>query len=242
VQIFPASAIQFAVFHCLKDTLLSARSTRSVHGRGSTASTAGPAPQPQPARQRRGQQQQQAPQHAQQHEAELSNAERLLAGAAAGAASVSFTYPLESARTLMSVAGGMEGSLLSVCRRVVASGGVRALYKGFQATLLGDVMGNALGFTLYEVFNRCTLLLTFRLSAPSSALGGSLSAPSSTTAPATAWPAVCITCFSKLCCTWFCRRPPAYSTFCIKLSSAATGAGHTRTPTVACLRRPPCAV
>ena len=54
----------------------------------------------------------------------------------------------------MSVSGGMQGSLLSVCRRVVAGGGVRALYRGFQATLLGDVVGNALGFTFYEAFNR----------------------------------------------------------------------------------------
>lgn len=33
---------------------------------------------------------------------------------------------------LMSVAGGMEGSLVSVCRSVVARGGVGALYCGFQ--------------------------------------------------------------------------------------------------------------
>lgn len=32
----------------------------------------------------------------------------------------------------MSVAGGMEGNLVSVCRSVVARGGVGALYRGFQ--------------------------------------------------------------------------------------------------------------
>lgn len=59
---------------------------------------------------------------------------------------------------LMSVAGGMEGSVLHVCRRMVASGGMEALYRGFKATLLGDVMGNALGFTFYEMGNRCALI------------------------------------------------------------------------------------
>lgn len=52
------------------------------------------------------------------------------------------------------VAGGVRGNLLQAARAVVAAGGVRALYRGFRASLLGDVMGNALGFTAYEIGNR----------------------------------------------------------------------------------------
>lgn len=139
-KIFPSSAIQFAVFHGVKDTLL-ARKHSMRPGTISQAGTgrAGEAP---------------CSKAGLREVQELTNAERLMAGAAAGAASVSFTYPLESARTLMSVAGGMEGSVLHVCRRMVASGGMEALYRGFKATLLGDVMGNALGFTFYEMGNR----------------------------------------------------------------------------------------
>lgn len=147
-KIFPASAIQFAVFHSVKDALLSMRS-----------SDASPA------------------QRAQQ-DGELSNAERLLAGAAAGAASASVTYPLESTRTLMSVAGGMEGSLVAVGRRVVASGGMRALYRGAQAAILADVMGNALGFTFYEIGNRVYKDMNNGVAAPPSFKGliGAMSA------------------------------------------------------------------
>ena len=51
----------------------------------------------------------------------------------------------------MSVAGGMEGSLLACCRRVVARHGLAGLYRGFAATLCGDVLGTSLGFCFYEI-------------------------------------------------------------------------------------------
>lgn len=80
LQIFPASAIQFAVFHGLKDAMLAARAKRAATetaSSGSVCTGAGGGVS-----------------------GELSNAERLVAGAAAGAASVAVTYPLESARTV----------------------------------------------------------------------------------------------------------------------------------------------
>ena len=52
------------------------------------------------------------------------------------------------------VAGGLRGNLVQAGRAVVASHGLGALYKGFRASLLGDVLGNALGFTAYEIGNR----------------------------------------------------------------------------------------
>lgn len=84
MQIVPASALQFFVFHGLKDAILQGRASGSAPSSGGTArGAAAAAAGAQPGQ-----------------EVELSNAERFLAGAAAGAASVSFTYPLESARTV----------------------------------------------------------------------------------------------------------------------------------------------
>lgn len=117
-KIFPSSAIQFGVFHTLKDRILASRGFHPGMG------------------------------------GELRNSERLAAGALAGAASVAVTYPLESMRTLMSVSGGIMGSLPHVFSSVIKSHGVGALYKGFRATMIGDVMGNALGFTAYELANK----------------------------------------------------------------------------------------
>jgi solute carrier family 25 phosphate transporter 23/24/25/41 len=54
----------------------------------------------------------------------------------------------------MGVAGGLRGNLLQAAHSVVTSHGAGALYKGFRASLIGDVLGNALGFTAYEIGNR----------------------------------------------------------------------------------------
>jgi hypothetical protein len=52
------------------------------------------------------------------------------------------------------VSGGVSGNLLQVARSVVATHGAGALYRGFRASLVGDVLGNSLGFTCYEMGNR----------------------------------------------------------------------------------------
>ncbi|EFN58647.1 hypothetical protein CHLNCDRAFT_11132, partial [Chlorella variabilis] len=133
IKIFPASAIQFAVFNGLKDRILAARQRRQGQAAAAAAAAAASTTS-----------QQQQPQ-------DLANHERLAAGAAAGAAAACCCYPLESTRTAMSCAGGVRGSLVQVARAVVASHGLPGLYRGFRASLLGDVLGNALGFTAYEV-------------------------------------------------------------------------------------------
>eukprot|EP00887_Chlorella_sp_A99_P002895 scaffold6.g2895.t1 len=142
LKIFPASAVQFSVFHSLSDALLdrraSAAAASAVRAPASAAAApplaGGAAPAP----------------------PELGAGERLLAGAAAGAAAVAVTYPLESLRTLMSAAGGVRGSLAQVAAAVVASQGPAGLYRGFSATLVGDMLGSALGFALYEgLCGRC---------------------------------------------------------------------------------------
>lgn len=54
----------------------------------------------------------------------------------------------------LAVAGGLRGNLLQAAHSVVTAHGAGALYKGFRASLIGDVLGNALGFTAYEIGNR----------------------------------------------------------------------------------------
>lgn len=81
---------------------------------------------------------------------ELSTAERLLAGAAAGASAATCTYPLDRMRTVMAVGGGQGGNLLQAAASQVAQHGAMSLYRGYLATLASDILGSALGFTLYD--------------------------------------------------------------------------------------------
>ena len=62
--------------------------------------------------------------------------------------------PLPSCPPLSVVSGGVSGNLLQVARSVVANHGAGALYRGFRASLVGDVLGNSLGFTCYEMGHR----------------------------------------------------------------------------------------
>lgn len=128
LKIFPSSAIQFSIFHGIKDRILASRQP-SVGGGGGGRDISSSS------------------------EGELTNLERLVAGAAAGAAGVSVTYPLEACRTFMSVSGGMKGSLLHVASTLIRSQGITAVYRGFKATLIGDMMGTSLGFAAYELAN-----------------------------------------------------------------------------------------
>ena len=91
LQIFPASAIQFAVFNTIKDRILAgkqrlaaaaatAQASSSSSSSSSEASVSSSAAAP---------------------VADLANHERLFAGAAAGAAAASMCYPLEALRTQM---------------------------------------------------------------------------------------------------------------------------------------------
>ncbi|KAL4457412.1 hypothetical protein ABPG75_012277 [Micractinium tetrahymenae] len=174
IKIFPASAIQFAVFNGLKDRMLAARQQaqqaqhvqqqQQQHGvdarqqrQQGVPATAASAAAPTAASSAASAASAAASTAAAAAAAaplELENHERLLAGAAAGAAAACACYPLESLRTMMGVAGGVRGNLLQVAHTVVAAHGVGALYKGFRASLIGDILGNSLGFTAYEIGTR----------------------------------------------------------------------------------------
>ena len=118
LKVVPANALQFAIFHKMKDDFL--RKRTDEHGK--------------PAEQ-------------------LLLNERLLSGAVAGALSTAACYPLDTLKSQMAVAGGLSGSVWSAGKQLfLTQGGVKGFYKGIGPTLLCDVIGSALGFTLYETF------------------------------------------------------------------------------------------
>lgn len=118
LKVVPANALQFAIFHKMKDDFLRARSEKD----------GAPAEQ-------------------------LLLEERLASGAVAGALSTAACYPLDTLKSQMAVADGLRGSVLTAATQLFREqGGLRAFYKGIGPTLLCDVIGSALGFTLYETF------------------------------------------------------------------------------------------
>lgn len=86
---------------------------------------------------------------------DLSTGERLLAGSAAGFVSTFVCYPLDTIKTQMSVVSSkaVSGNLSTVGRLIIRQQGALALYKGLVPTLVTDIIGNGLGFTLYDTFN-----------------------------------------------------------------------------------------
>ena len=118
LKVVPANALQFAIFHKMKDDFLRARSDKD----------GAPAEQ-------------------------LLLEERLASGAVAGALSTAACYPLDTLKSQMAVAGGLRGSVVTAATQLFREqGGLKAFYKGIGPTLLCDVIGSALGFTLYETF------------------------------------------------------------------------------------------
>ena len=118
LKVVPANALQFAIFHKMKDDFLRARSDED----------GAPAEQ-------------------------LLLEERLASGAVAGALSTAACYPLDTLKSQMAVAGGLRGSVAAAASQLFREqGGLKAFYKGIGPTLLCDVIGSALGFTLYETF------------------------------------------------------------------------------------------
>ena len=80
-------------------------------------------------------------------------AERLAAGSLAGAVSTAACYPLDTLKSQMAVRGGLRGSALAAAAQMFREqGGARAFYKGLGPTLVADIIGTGLGFTLYDSF------------------------------------------------------------------------------------------
>ncbi|TIA95784.1 hypothetical protein E3P96_03754 [Wallemia ichthyophaga] len=111
-------------------------------------------------------------------DAHLSNLERLSAGAIAGCASVTATYPLDLVRSRLSIATaslGLESSrrdaqlgILGMGKKVYyEEGGIRALYRGSVVSCAGIAPYVGCSFAIYEALkpyvpvesNRCMMLL-----------------------------------------------------------------------------------
>ncbi|EEH56762.1 mitochondrial carrier family, partial [Micromonas pusilla CCMP1545] len=81
----------------------------------------------------------------------LTLAERLASGGVAGAVSTAACYPLDALKSQMAVSGGLRGGVVAAAKQLyLEQGGIRAFYKGLGPTLVADVVGTALGFTLYD--------------------------------------------------------------------------------------------
>ncbi|EEB08194.1 coenzyme A/diphosphate transporter [Schizosaccharomyces japonicus yFS275] len=141
LRAFPYGAVQFATFHTLKQHRLSQK--RALAHDNLDQYTVAPIG--------------------------LSNTERLVFGAVSGATSVSCTYPLDIARTRLSIQTanlspvgapatttiaaakqrlpGLAGTVRSIYTN---EGGFRGLYRGLSATLLNIVPYTALNFCAYE--------------------------------------------------------------------------------------------
>ena len=76
---------------------------------------------------------------------------RLIGGAVAGVASVFATYPLDMARTRLSIASGVYRGIWHVLQSIYQKeGGVRGLYRGLSPTTLGVAPYVAFNFAVYE--------------------------------------------------------------------------------------------
>eukprot|EP01137_Pigoraptor_chileana_P007325 Opistho-2@52768 len=77
---------------------------------------------------------------------------RLFAGSLAGMTAVSFTYPLDLIRTQLAfqVSEKRYAGIVDAFRKIVAEGGVRALYRGFWPTIYGMIPYAGLSFFTFE--------------------------------------------------------------------------------------------
>ena len=84
---------------------------------------------------------------------DVSTLERLASGSLAGAVATAACYPLDTLKSQMSVRGGLRGGAVRAAAQIFREqGGARAFYKGIGPTLVADVIGTGLGFTLYDTF------------------------------------------------------------------------------------------
>uniref|UniRef100_A0A7S2YX55 EF-hand domain-containing protein n=1 Tax=Chloropicon laureae TaxID=464258 RepID=A0A7S2YX55_9CHLO len=84
---------------------------------------------------------------------EVTVPQTLIAGGVAGMAACLVVYPFTSLAGQMSVAGGVQGSIVQVSKQIYQRFGIGGFYKGLQGELLGDMWGFMLGFGLYDLAN-----------------------------------------------------------------------------------------
>ena len=68
------------------------------------------------------------------------------------------THPLDTLRVRLSVTHGEAASTPAMIKSVIDTGGIRALYQGFGATLVGAGPRGALGFGVFETLKDLSLI------------------------------------------------------------------------------------
>ena len=158
LKVVPANALQFAIFHNMKDAIRRGKNNNHTAGGAVVATTAAAGV----TGEGRGGEGSAASSSASSSASstgaagggDLTVAERLASGAVAGAVSTAVCYPLDVLKSQMSVSGGLKGSVVAAARQLfLEQGGAKAFYKGLGPTLVADVIGTGLGFTLYDTFN-----------------------------------------------------------------------------------------
>ena len=94
--------------------------------------------------------------HVETNEDKKKNPHRsFVAGSLAGVVSTTATYPLDLARARMAVSMSRQyGSLTHVFQLTVREEGLRGLYRGYGATILGVIPYAGTGFFVYETLKR----------------------------------------------------------------------------------------
>ena len=132
----PHSALVYTIYPQMEAVVLSWQ-----HGpQPATASSSAP--------QKQQQQQQQAAGGAGGGKVAFST--RFVAGYVTTFSATLVTHPLDTLRVRLSVTHGEAASTPAMIRAVMETGGVRALYQGFGATLIGAGPRGALGFGVFE--------------------------------------------------------------------------------------------
>jgi solute carrier family 25 phosphate transporter 23/24/25/41 len=84
---------------------------------------------------------------------EPTNLERLLAGSLAGMTSDTLLYPLEVVSTRVSMNLGKPSNVFATARAIAKAGGVRALYAGWGAAMVGVVPYAGISFGCYDMLS-----------------------------------------------------------------------------------------
>jgi len=95
----------------------------------------------------------------------------LIAGATAGAVEASVTYPAEFAKT-RSQFGGKREPPLTIIRETLRSQGIRGLYAGCTALVVGNSVKAGVRFVSYDRFRQALADKDGKVSAPRSLLAG----------------------------------------------------------------------
>lgn len=77
-----------------------------------------------------------------------------IAGSLSGVISTTATYPLDLVRARMAVVSDANNSIKMVLQNTYREGGIRGLYRGYTATVIGVIPYSGTGYFVYETLKR----------------------------------------------------------------------------------------